>query len=152
MLLLAQLPDATQVVEKANSVSWEAGMLAIVIVTCMVALTYMIKRQNDAIGEERKDAKEQLLVMLGQLEANAKAAIDREGRLVNRIDELDDELRRIEREHASQMMTIIKEVSSAITESTKEREALGRDIQQLCELLRDCPLKRGEIREIKGDS
>lgn len=103
-------------------------MLAIVIIACMGAIAYMSKRQNDSSS-----------VMLKQLGENAKAATDRESRLAKRIDELDDELRRVEKDHATQLMTLIKEVTTAIAEANQERRSLCAELKTLCRVLRTRP-------------
>lgn len=137
MQLLAQIPmpDPTPVIQKAASVSWEATMLAFIMVVFMSVIVYMIKRQNDQALEERKNHAE------------------RESRMAKRIDDLEDESRKVESAHSVQLVALIKEVTIAIMKSNETQlstsltiqtlvatmNEVNGDIKELCQLIRMSP-------------
>lgn len=149
MLLLGQIPvpDPTKVIDRASGVSWEAGMLAIIIVVFMSAIVYMIKRQADQVRDDRKIYQE------------------REMRMAKRIDELEDKLREIDAGHSARLVDMIKEVTTAILKTVDCQQAVSLslsnlsetmdqvngDIKDLCQLIRLSPCllagcKRGDYR------
>lgn len=144
--------DPTPVIEKATGVSWEAGMLALIIFAFMSAITYLMKRQNDNARDERAVWNE------------------REKRLGTRIDVLEDELKASQRLHSEQLVSLIREVTSAILRSNEEQAAtratLGNlertmglvngDIKEMCRLLTLSPCliagrARGDLRILDKD-
>ena len=134
-MLLLQIPDPTKVIDAATGVSWEAGMLALVMVTCMGVIVYMVKRQNDNVSQERIVAE------------------SRENRMAQRMNEMENDLRRLEKENSDQLLAMSKEMARAIAESTSARMSvhsavseltranatLNSDLKELCSLLKLSP-------------
>lgn len=134
-MILGQIPDPTMVVEKATGVSWEAGMLAVIIVAFMSTIIYMIKRQNDN----------------QKVELEASAA--RESRMAARIDILEDEYRKSQKDFADNLVLLTKDLSTAMMETksamSEMRETLASlttvmgtvngDISKLCQMMQLCP-------------
>ena len=144
MHLLAQgIPDPSKVIDKASGVSWEAGMVAFVMVCCMGVIVYMIKRQNDNVSAERQ------------------VAAEREERMAKRMNDMEDKLHLVEKENSTQLLITTKEMASAIAQSTAAqitvREALSEltqtnnvingDLKELCALLKLSPcIALGHLR------
>lgn len=136
MQLFAQaLPDPTPIITKASGVSWEAGMLAFIMVVFLSVIIYMIKRQND------------------QMEAERKSHIERENRLGLRIDSLEDKMHAMEADHSAKSLAMTREVTVAILKAAESQgdssvtiqtliatmNEVNGDIKDLCQLIRMSP-------------
>ncbi len=133
--ILAQaIPDPTKVIDTATGVSWEAGMLALIMVSCLILIGYMFKRQSDSSD-----------------------------RMATRLSEVENELRKIEKDHRDSLVAVSKEMANAITESTAARQSvhtalieltrasnvLNGDLKELCQLLKLSPCIA--IGSLRGD-
>ena len=165
--LLAQIPDPSKVVEKATGVSWEAGMLAVIIVAFMSTIIYMVKRQNDSAREERLEASALREEDRKQAQIREEASAARETRMAERIDTLEDTIKAIQVDHRTEILGLLRDVTTAIAASSESqnamrqclgelRETLGQvngDIKEMCSLLKLSPCliagrARGDIRII----
>lgn len=129
------IPDPTPVIEKATGVSWEAGMLAVIIFVFMVGIMYMIKKSNDNMSEERK------------------AAQEREKEYRVQLRELETKIQGVQAEFSAKLVLITEKVVTALSE-TKESQGefrrtltsmadsineMNADIKDLCAALKLCP-------------
>jgi len=165
MMILGQIPDPSEVVSHANNVSWEAGMLAVIIVAFMSVIIYMIKRQNDSMKEERISAAKLRESDKEEARLREQIAADRESRMAKRIDVLEDQIKADKTTHANTLVGLIERVTLAITAASEQHAAtqktlealtdtLGEvngDIKQMCQLLQLSPclvagVERGDIR------
>ena len=151
MNILAQLPNPDTVIETATNHGWEAGMVAFILIGLAAAMTYVLKRQYDSATHERDKAN-------SREERILKANAEREIRMANRIDALEDML-------SSRLMAINAEMVAAMI-STRESldairetmlcvknsmERMEKSQLQLCQLLAVCPClfiakQRGKVK------
>ena len=126
-MLICQIPDPSEVIHAATGVSWEAGMVAVILVACMGALVYMMKRQNDNIRDERA------------------VAAAREDRMANRMNGLEDRIDTLQTQHANTLVLLSKEIAQAMAESTAARVAVN---EALAEMARASMVLNGDIKEL----
>jgi hypothetical protein len=134
--LLAQgLPDPSPVIQRATGVSWEAGMLAIIIFVFMVGIMYMIKKSNDNMSEERKAAQAreaEYRLQLKALEEKVHAIqLDSSGKLITITEKVVTALLESKEAQLSSKQAI-EDMSVAITE-------MKADLRRLCGALELCP-------------
>ena len=134
-LLGQSIPDPTPVIEKATGVSWEAGMLAVIIFVFMVGIMYMIKKANDNMADERK------------------ASLEREKEYRTELNNLGLKLQTIQAEFSSKLVTITEKVVTALSETKDSQiefrhtlatmsasiDEMNADIKDLCAALKLCP-------------
>lgn len=125
--LFAQIPDPAQVINRATGISWEAGMVASIMVVFLSVIIYMIKRLNDQMEKERDVHKL------------------REERMAKRIDSLEDELHKLQTDHQSQMIAIVKEVTACILRSVEGQTEVTSALRSLAEIMNGV---NGDIREL----
>ena len=125
--MIGQIPDATAVVDKANSVSWEAGMLAVLIIAFMSVIVYMIKRQNDHADSERA------------------ATANREEAHQLRLSALESQIHDIQLANSEQLVGLVRDMIAAKVESNNV-QAATRDT--LADLTRTIGLVNGDIKEM----
>ena len=125
--MFGQIPDTAAVVEKATGVGWEAGMLAVLIVSFMGVIIYMAKRQNDHSDKERE------------------ATTEREKGHQVRLAQLEQTIHEIQKANNEQLVELVRDMIAAKAESNAVQSATR---ETLAELARVNGLLNGDIKEM----
>lgn len=130
--ILAQLTDsidaATTTVKAAASDSWEAALLAFIIVVGLFFIGFWMRWDGQKVKE-------------------------REDRMAKRIDHLEDKMSKMHETHSERLVKLTQQVTDAIAKSTEAQISMqkcliemnetmrqaNKDIRDLCMLLRSSP-------------
>jgi hypothetical protein len=131
-LILAQLSDhidaAGAAVKAAASDSWEAALLAFIIVVGLFFIGFWMRWDGQKVKE-------------------------REDRMAKRIDHLEDKMSRMHESHSDRLVKLTQQVTDAIAKSTEAQVSMQKcliemnetlrqtntDVRDLCMLLRSSP-------------
>lgn len=145
MWLLGQIDAGANIVDSASQHSWEAALLASLVLGGFGFLGWMLKRTL-ATGEAR------------------------ETRMASRIDALENQIASMHTEHNANTAKMSRLVTEAIVQSTETMRAMNAtlqglsastqqvngDLKEMCSLLKMCPclmvgMNRGDYRIVDRD-
>ena len=135
MNIFAQIPDPTPIIEQASESGWEAMAVVFVLTSAIVGLFLVIKWQLKQQTTERTDSQV------------------REGRMAERINDLEQSMREMEQRHSENIARLTAEVTTTIlkfqqTQIDMQRvlaelsmafKEMNGDIAELCQLLKLSP-------------
>lgn len=131
MMLLAQVPGADEVIKQASEVSWLAGLMAIVVISCITGfsfiLRWIIKRQ----------------------ESVDKQAAEREARLAKRVDDLENTVNGKLFDTIQRISEVMGQMLEAATGMIRSSESMVSTMTKFSTMLENRPCLFDEVKRRK---